>query len=109
MEITMEKSGDAVVVSLAGRLDSATSPEAERRLVDALDSGSRVVYDLEHVEYVSSAGLRVFLVMAKKLRARGGAMAVCSLVGNVYEVFEISGFTSLLRVFSDRAQALAEL
>ena len=40
---------------------------------------------------------------------RGGAMAVCSLVGNVYEVFEISGFTSLLRVFSDRAQALAEL
>lgn len=56
MEITMEKSGDAVVVSLAGRLDSATSPDAERRLVDALDSGSRFVYDLEHVEYVSSAG-----------------------------------------------------
>ncbi len=109
MEITMEKSGETVVVSLSGRLDSATSPDAERQLVDALGGGSHFLYDLGKVEYVSSAGLRVFLVLAKKLRVQGGSMGLCSLAGGVLEVFEISGFTALLRVFPDRERGLAEL
>ncbi|MBS1370107.1 MAG: STAS domain-containing protein [Lentisphaeria bacterium] len=109
MNIAFQDQGGVTVARLAGRLDSATSPEAERRLSAELDRGAGFLLDLGEVEYVSSAGLRVFLVLAKKSRISGTALALCSLRQEVAEVFDISGFTTLFTLFPDRDAGVGAL
>jgi anti-anti-sigma factor len=94
----------------AGRLDTAAAPGFERELIAATASGcDRLLIDLANLVYVSSAGLRIFLVAAKRLRAGGGRIALCGLQPQVAEVFDISGFAAILPVYADRETALAAL
>lgn len=110
MNITTLSEGSVSVVVLVGRLDTGTAPEAERHVFSLLDGGAtKVVLDLAGLDYVSSAGLRVLLATAKRLKASGGALRVSGLNPTVREVFTISGFSTLLDVRADRAAALASL
>nr|WP_294525152.1 STAS domain-containing protein [uncultured Rhodopila sp.] len=94
----------------AGRLDTAAAPAFEREMIAATAAGgSRLLIDLANLAYVSSAGLRVFLVAAKRLRAEGGRIALCGLQPQVAEVFDISGFAAIVPVYADRQAALAAL
>jgi anti-anti-sigma factor len=94
----------------AGRLDTAAAPEFERQIIAATQSGGcRLLIDLSDLAYISSAGLRVFLMAAKRLRAEGGRIALCGLQQRVAEVFEISGFTTILPIYADRPTAVAAL
>ena len=68
-----------------------------------------MVLDLARLDYISSAGLRVVLLLAKKLKQAGGALALCDIQPSVREVFEISGFLAILTVCDTRAQAVAAL
>ena len=110
MQITEDRIGDVLVVDVKGRLDSATSPAFETFLLKKIDGGdTRVVLDLAALEYVSSAGLRVFMMAARRLKVVQGRVAVCALQPSVQEVFEISGFTSLFAAFADRHAAAASV
>lgn len=86
MEISFSEQDGVTVAALSGRLDSATSGEAQQALASGLDGCGRLLLDLEKVAYVSSAGLRVFLMLAKQSRAAGGRLALCSLAPEVKEV-----------------------
>lgn len=110
MEIAETKLNSATVLALAGRLDGLTSGTLEKK-VDALIAGGtrKLVFDCGQLLYVSSAGLRVFLGSAKKLKAAGGAAAFAALTPAVHEVFELSGFTSVLSIHADAASAAAAL
>jgi len=100
MEISKENTAGYCVVKLEGRLDAVTAPEAEGYLGDLVAGGETgLAVDLTGVDYVSSAGLRVFLVTAKKLKAAGGELSLTGLAGNVKEVIEISGFPSIMPCF----------
>ena len=108
MEIGEEQQGDALVVAPRGRVDSVSSGELERRLVARLDAGARrVVIDLAGVDYISSAGLRVLLLAAKRLKPPQGLLVLCGLGPSVRSVLELAGFTSLFAIEPGRAQALA--
>jgi anti-anti-sigma factor len=108
MKIDMHDEGDVKVVRFEGKLDTNTTPEAEVRLGEILEQGARkIVIDFEDLDFVSSAGLRILLATAKKLGACGGALRVCSLNETVRDIFDISGFSTLLRVFDDEQEALA--
>ena len=109
MAVAIESLGDVQVIILAERVDSGNAAETESAVKRALDAGSKVLLDMEDLTYISSAGLRVVLMAAKQLRAAKGKMAVCGIAGNVLQVFEISGFISLLSVYPDRQAALAAL
>jgi|HigsolmetaGSP11D_1036233.scaffolds.fasta_scaffold02318_6 stage II sporulation protein AA (anti-sigma F factor antagonist) len=110
MDIKIDKHDDHLTVRLAGRLDSSNAGEFEQALLNRIDAGElRLVLDLSELSYISSAGLRVFLMAAKRLSARQGRMALCGLQDNVREVFEISGFTAILTVRADLAEARAAL
>lgn len=107
MEITTRTQGDVTLVALAGSLDSKTSPEAQQALDAILAGGGRkIAVDFTALDYVSSAGLRVMLGVAKKLGATGGALRTFGLNATVREVFDISGFSKILAVFPSEAEAL---
>jgi len=110
MEIKEEKLKDTHLIQVEGRLDAATSGEFEKAVMARIDEGeTRILFDLSALVYVSSAGLRVFLVTAKRLTRQSGKMALCCLQDHVKEVFEISGFTSILSIFPNRDSAVDAL
>ncbi len=100
MDIQQHVDGDVTIVALHEKLDTGTAPDAGQALSALVEQGSRrIVVDFTDVAYVSSAGLRVLLATAKQLRAKGGALRVCSLNEGIQEVFDISGFSTLLSVY----------
>jgi len=110
MKIAEEKSGDVLVVELRGRLDAATSRDVETFLLQKIDAGDRLlVLDLAGLEYISSIGLRVFMMAAKRVRVVDGKVVVCALQPAIQEVFTIAGFSALFTAFETRAVAAASL
>ncbi|HPT17115.1 MAG TPA: STAS domain-containing protein [Kiritimatiellia bacterium] len=107
MELSVEKRNDVAIVAAGGRLDAGGAPEFETRCKALLQEGAkRLLLDLAQVDYVSSAGLRSLLVLAKAVKSAGGAMALCSLAPAVRDVMTISGFDNILPLAADRAAAL---
>ena len=107
MDVIIRDAGDVKVVGVEGDLDTNTAPDAEQHLNQMIDDGAvKIVLNLEKLEYTSSAGLRVLLSTAKKLRAVSGVLRICCLNETVEEVFEISGFDTILNVFATEAEAL---
>jgi anti-sigma B factor antagonist len=107
MEIQRETSNGIPVLAVHGRLDSNTSDRFEQELYALMDGGgSRFVIDLEHLDYISSAGLRVILKAFKDLKKRQGGIVLCSLQDYVREVFEIAGFDTYLDIAPTRDKAL---
>jgi anti-sigma B factor antagonist/stage II sporulation protein AA (anti-sigma F factor antagonist) len=100
----------ATILMPNGRLDTSAAPAFERDMVTATQSDSvSLLIDLRELVYVSSAGLRVILMAAKRVRAKGGRIALCGLQPQVAEVFEISGFGAIVPIHADRESALAAL
>jgi anti-anti-sigma factor len=97
---------DVTVLSLSGRLDASNSKEFEDQVVKLIDSGQKAfVANLTGLDYISSAGLRVFLLLIKKLGDKG-YIHLCCLQEQVKEVFDISGFTSIFQIFDDEDSAV---
>lgn len=100
MRITQNLGNGLVNVKVEGRLDATSSIEAQKELERILDAdSSKMLVDLSGLEYISSAGLRVLLVVAKKMQQKGGKIVLAALTPNVKEVFEISGFSSIFKIF----------
>jgi anti-anti-sigma factor len=110
MDISETQLNSATVLALAGRLDGLTSGTLENKIGALLAAGTRkLVLDCAQLVYISSAGLRVFLSAAKKMKAAGGAIAFASLTPVVQDAFELSGFTNILAVHPNASAAAAAL
>ncbi|HEY8009501.1 MAG TPA: STAS domain-containing protein [Rudaea sp.] len=108
LDIAQEQEGAARVLALRGRLDTDTAADMELALQDLLAAGEHdFLIDLSGVIYVSSAGLRVLLALAKRLDGGKGSLRLCGLNASVMQVFEVAGFSKLFAIFKDRATALA--
>ena len=109
MQITSETGDSATVIRLEGHLDTNTSSEAHDCLNKAMDGGAtKLVVNLDKVDFVSSAGLRILLATAKRLGG-AGTLRICGLNETVTEIFEISGFSTILNVFPCENDALSGL
>ena len=107
MKIAVTVSDGVTVLRFEGNLDTNTAPEAQEQLDALMDQGAtELLVDFESLDYISSAGLRVLLATAKKLRASSGKLHMCSLNETVTEVFDISGFSTIFSVFPSEAEAL---
>jgi len=110
MEINIREVNGVNVVEFTGNLDTNTAPEAEIQINGLLDAGAaKILVNFENLNYISSAGLRVLLATAKKMMASGGSLKICSLNSTVQEVFDISGFSTILSLAANEADALAAL
>jgi anti-sigma B factor antagonist len=97
MTIEKKTNGNALEISLEGRLDTMTAPELEAELNQSLGSVDSLTLDFSKLEYISSAGLRVLLSAHKAMSGKGG-MKVTNVNEIVQEVFEVTGFADILNI-----------
>ena len=110
LEVNVNEINDVVIVKLQGNLDTNTAPDAESEINKKLGEGvQKMVISLEQTNYVSSAGLRIFLATAKKITASGGVLKLCSANDVVQEILDISGFSTILDVKKTEEEALASI
>ena len=110
MQIDESRHAGAVVVAPVGRIDSTTSPALDAHLLGLARAGEhRVVLDFSRVEYISSAGLRVMLTLAKRTKEAKGKLALAALGDSVRQVFELAGFLPLFSVEATAAEATARV
>jgi anti-anti-sigma factor len=113
MKVRQEALDAGTVLIAEGRLDFSAAggfqTEVERALSGAGKAPAALIIDCAGLEYVSSAGLRVFLLAARTAQRAGIWFAVCGLRQAVREVFGLSGFSQVMTVLPDRAAALAQL
>ncbi len=107
MEIRQSTDSDIVVLDLLGRLDELATPEVQHAFADLVNQdAARVVLNMAGVEYISSSGLRVLLMLFRALGKRRGALKLCGLTPFVAEVFEVSNFASVFDIYPTRDEAV---
>ena len=98
MKVTKTQTGDTTTLVVEGRLETGTAPELETEINKVINGTKLLVLDFKQLDYVSSAGLRVLLTAQKTMTARGGMMKIIHINEVVREVFNITGFTSILTI-----------
>lgn len=107
MEVTTKEIDGTQIICIEGKVDTNTSPELEKALMELIDQEKvNLLANFEKLLFISSAGLRVLLAAAKKTKAKSGHLKVCNLNETVKEVFDISGFSSILSVYGSEQEAL---
>jgi anti-anti-sigma factor len=105
MEINTRKEKQVLVVSVKGRLDAVNAPEFEKSISTSVEKG----VNMRDVDYVSSAGLRSILVLMKKLQPLQGHFILFALQDQIMEVFNISGFSSIIKIVATEQEALGQI
>lgn len=106
MQITLENTGGATIISLTGRLDELATAEVDQAFTRTLneDKGG-IIVDLSGVEYISSSGLRILLMLSRAVKKQDRDLRLCNLSPFVAEVFEISNFSAMFDIYNDIAVA----
>ncbi len=109
MDIKVSELNDYTVISIHGRVDTMTAGDFENKVMEVLDGGvSKMLLDCSGLDYISSSGLRVFLVAQKKMMAAGGVLRLCCLKPEIQEIFDISGFSGIFSIFPDMEKATSD-
>ena len=98
MTITTTIADNALILSVAGRIDTTTSPQLQSALLDAFKTQPHIELDFASVDYVSSAGLRAFLIGQKTATAQQGSMALSHVSAPVLEILTSVGFSKILTI-----------
>jgi anti-sigma B factor antagonist len=107
MEIKEQRSGNILILSIAGRLDTTTYRILENRLLEVIGNGQiRIIMECSELDYISSSGLRVFLLGLKKITAEKGRFILSNLQDAIREIMEIAGFTTIFEIRPTLGDAL---
>lgn len=113
MQVSVEHRDNARVIAVGGRIDHLNAAAFHEALGPHLQhcrsDGEGIVLDLSRLDYISSAGLRIFMIAAKQARAQGGRIAVAQMQALVQEIFEISHFHLVYEIFGTTGEAVAAL
>ena len=110
MEIKPEPTDGVLVIKAQGRIDGSNSAQFLQSIqAEISEDYNGVVLDFGGITYISSAGLRVILLLAKELRQKQTGFGVCSLASSVKEIFTISGFDQIIDIFDSGADAVSSL
>jgi anti-sigma B factor antagonist len=111
MELSETKHDCIVILTLKGRLDANTAKLLEASLLDLINNRNEhlLVVDFQHVNYISSAGLRVLLMAAKILKSQNGKMVLTALKEHLKEIFEITGFHGIFPICDNQEGAITIL
>jgi anti-sigma B factor antagonist len=107
MDITQKMIGDVTVVEITGEIDGSTAPEAQAAIVPLAQDDAKVVIDMSGVGYMSSAGLRMLLVVYRTVAGQGGAVALAGLSQDLEDTMSLTGFLDFFDHFSTVEDAVA--
>lgn len=107
MNIKIEKIGNFTILRIKGRIDTVHSSSLESEVNQLFDKGEKdLIFNCSEVDYISSSGLRVFLVAQKKAISINGKLYLCNMQPAIQEIFRISGFSNLFRIFDTQEEVL---
>jgi anti-sigma B factor antagonist len=110
LDIAEEHRGDITIVEIKGRIDSNTAKTFGERLTGLIKAGRmRVVVDLKHLVYISSAGFRALLVAGQLAEESKGTLALCGLSSEVQRLFDLGAFTDLFVIYGSREEGVTKL
>ena len=110
MDVTSQRTDAALIVSAEGRVDGANARKFQKAVENVINDGDRaVVLDMAGLSYISSAGLRSILLIAKGLQKRNSQFAVCSMQDPLREVFRIVGFDKIVSIYDSQGEAIDSL
>ena len=110
MNVETLKKGDSLILLTEGRVDGTNAVDFQNALESAIKGNEQpVILDFEQLSYISSAGLRAILVVAKALQRQNVEFAVCSLIDSVKEVFTISGFDRIIPIHDSQESAITSM
>ena len=95
MTLNINRNENTAVIEIIGRLDTVTAPALDKMISDELDGVTVLTLDMNALEYISSAGLRVLLTAQKKMNAQGH-MELAGVSEAVMDIFEMTGFADIL-------------
>jgi anti-anti-sigma factor len=108
IDITSRDESGITVVEIEGKMNTGASPDAEKFLNRLLDEGAtKILLNLEYLDFIASTGLRVILATGKKLAGVSGKLVICSANLTVMDVLKMSGFNQMFSVFDSEEEALA--
>ena len=105
MEINTKQDSGITVISPVGRIDTSTAKNFEEGIQKIISNSSSVIISFASVDYISSAGLRVILMTGKKIASNKGLLALTDMPIKIYEVFKMSGFDKILKIYPTFAEA----
>lgn len=110
MELREDLVGEVMVLAVTGRIDSTTASTLNERLANAQGAlRNRLVLDLGQVDYISSAGFRILMITAKRIRNANGRLALCGLSAELRRLFDIAELTDFFTILSSRQEALRSI
>lgn len=109
MEVHESRIGNMLVMRIVGRVDSSVAKDLETKVHDVIARDSRIIVDLAAMDYVSSAGLRLFLMLAKGARANRQRLALCAMRPEIDEIFDLGGIKELFEIYDTIDNAAARL
>jgi len=99
MEVTITKEGNKTTAFLTGRLDTTNAEQFQKDITSLFeDPNPDIVLDCTEMDYTSSQGLRLFLMLQKTVASKGGAMVMTNMKPQVKEVFDITGFSNIIKI-----------
>lgn len=109
MEVKVKEENGIKLIELVGSLDASNSAEVQEKIMSEINAESKIVFDMGQCEYISSAGLRVLLILAKKLKSMGAKGVYANLLQEVKDVMEMTGFNHVLSSFKTIDKAVAHI
>lgn len=109
VEISIAEEGSVHVVSIDGRVDATTTPTVEKKLEGLLKIANKILIDASEINYLSSAGMRLFLSMTKKMQAEGKQVVFFNMTDDVMEIIKMAGFERILKIFPSKKEAVKAL
>lgn len=106
MHVHIKNVNDFTVMEVVGRLDTLTAGEFESKLFPLTETAPVILVDCSGMEYISSTGLRAFLLGQRKAGATGGQLLLCSLQPAIREIFDMAGFSTIFTIYPDQESAL---
>lgn len=109
LDFLEEKKGNVMIIRMKGRLDAINALPAGAKLLDLVGRGEKeMLLDMSGVDYISSSGIRLLFVVAKKLKDNSGTLMICSARSTILEVFGIAGLDSAVKCFNSEAEAISD-
>lgn len=108
MNVTLHTTNNILILTIEGSIDSKTAGDLQNQIMDSVADAKNIIMDLSAVEFLSSAGLRILLMVYRQLKARNGKIILVGVSEDIRDVMEMTGFINFFEIHQTLEQAHAQ-